>query len=215
MKKAMKESSPENRLSGNTPVKPVLIILSGPSGVGKDAVLNRMRRLHFPVYYVTTLTTRPKRTGEQDGREYHFITSKKFREMIDNNRLLEWAEVYGNLYGVPSEPVRQALEQGHDVIVKVDIQGATTIKKIQPQAISIFLTPPSTDELIKRLTKRRTESPADLELRLKTAEEEMKQLPLFDYAVVNKVGEIDRAVSEIKAIIADEKQRKNRRKISL
>ena len=108
---------------------------------------------------------------------------------------------------------RQAMEQGQDVIVKVDIQGATTIKKLQPQAISIFLTPPSVDELINRLTKRRTESPADLELRLKTAEEEMKKLPLFDHAVINKVDEIDRAVSEIKAIIAAEKQRKDRQEI--
>ncbi len=211
----MKESSPENRLSGNPPAKPVLIILSGPSGVGKDAVLNRMRELHFQLYYVTTLTTRPKRAGERDGREYHFITPEKFRGMIENNQLLEWAEVYGNLYGVPGEPVRQALEQGQDVIVKVDIQGAFTIKKLQPRAISIFLTPPSTEELLKRLNKRRTESTADLELRLKTAEEEMKQLPLFDYVVVNKVGEIDRAVSEIKAIIANEKQRKSRREIKL
>lgn len=215
MKRVMKESSPENKPSGSPPVKPVLIILSGPSGVGKDAVLNRMRELHFQLYYVTTLTTRPKRAGERDGREYHFITSEKFREMIENNQLLEWAEVYGNLYGVPGEPVRQALEQGQDVIVKVDIQGATTIKKLHPQAISIFLTPPSTKELIKRLTKRRTESPADLELRLKTAEEEMKKLPLFDHAVVNKVNEIDRTVSEIKTIIADEKRRKNRWEIKL
>ncbi len=211
----MKEPSSGNRSPDNQSANPLLIVLSGPSGVGKDAVLNRMRELNYPVYYVTTLTTRPMRANEQDNREYHFITSEKFREMAENNQLLEWAEVYGNWYGVPRESVRQALEQGRNVIVKVDIQGAATIKKLLPQAVTIFLIPPSTNELLKRLTRRRTESPSELDLRLKTAKEEMKQLPMFDYAVVNRADEIDRAVSEIDAIITAEKCRTVQREITL
>jgi len=211
----MKEPSSGNRSPGNQTAKPLLIVLSGPSGVGKDAVLNRMRELNYPVYYVTTLTTRPMRANEQDNREYHFITPEKFREMTENNQLLEWAEVYGNWYGVPRESVKQALEQGRNVMVKVDIQGAATIKKLLPQAVTIFLIPPSTNELLKRLTRRRTESPSELDLRLKTAEEEMKQLPMFDYAVVNRADEIDRAVSEIDAIITAEKCRTVQREITL
>jgi guanylate kinase len=211
----MEESSPGNQLANNSPAKPLLIVLSGPSGVGKDAVLNRMRELNYPIHYVTTLTTRPKRAREKDGREYHFTSLEKFREMIEKKQLLEWAEVYGNLYGVPREAVKQPLEGGQDVIVKVDIQGAFTIKKLLPEAITIFLTPPTIDELFNRLTRRSTESPSEMELRLKIAEEEMKQLPLFDYAVVNSVGEIDQAVSEIEAIITAEKRRTTRREINL
>lgn len=127
--------------------------------------------------------------------------------MVENSELLEWANVYGNWYGVPRDAVKKALDKGEDIIVKVDIQGAATIKKILPQAIFIFLVPPSMAELLIRLEQRHTESPSDLTRRLKAAEEEMKQLPLFDYVVVNEWDEIDRAVSEIKAIITAEKCR--------
>ena len=135
--------------------------------------------------------------------------------MIDNNELLEWAQVYGNWYGVPREAVKQAIDQGDDVIVKVDIQGAATIKKKVPQAVTIFLMPPSTGALLTRLEQRRTESASDLTLRLNTAEEEIKQLTLFDYMVVNKWDEIDSAVSEIIAIITAEKCRVSPREITL
>ncbi len=140
---------------------------------------------------------------------------ERFQEMIENNELLEWANVYGNCYGVPKETVKQALDKGQDTIVKVDIQGAATIKTILPQAISIFLTPPSMDELLIRLKQRQTESSPDLNLRLKTAEEEVKQLPLFDYVVVNMEDKIDLAVSDIKAIITAEKCRVTPREITL
>ena len=135
--------------------------------------------------------------------------------MIADNELLEWANVYGNWYGVPYEPVKQALDRGQDVILKVDIQGAATIKKILPQAVFIFLLPPSMEELIIRLKQRHTESPNDLALRIKAAEEEIRQLPLFDYAVLNRQDEIDLAVSDIKAIIAAEKCRVIPREVSL
>jgi len=135
--------------------------------------------------------------------------------MIGNNELLERAEVYGNWYGVPGDEVKKALDKGQDVMVKVDVQGAETIKKALPQAILIFLMPPSIEELFMRLKKRHTESAADLDLRLKTAEKEIEQLPIFDYTVINRWDKIDLAVSEIQAIITAEKCRVNPRKITL
>ncbi len=197
MKKASYKKSAEKR--------PLLIVLSGPSGTGKDAILTRMKELDYPLQYITTVTTRSRRVKERDNIDYHFISMERFQEMITGNELLEWANVYGNWYGVPKEPVKQALDKGQDIIVKVDIQGAATIKKILPQAVFIFLMPPSMEELTLRLKQRHTESPFDLALRIKTAEEEIKQLPLFDYIVVNKQDEIDLVVSQIKAIITAKK----------
>lgn len=211
----MKKATGKSQLLLNLPTRPLLIVLSGSSGAGKDAVLARLKESDYPLKYITTLTTRPRRAKERDNIDYHFVSTEKFQEMKANNKLLEWANVYGNWYGVPKEAVKQALDQGHDTIVKVDIQGAATIKKILPQAVLIFLAPPSMDELLTRLKQRHTESPSDLNLRLKTAEEEIKQLPLFDYIVVNKWDEIDLAVSEIKAIITAEKCRINPREVTL
>ncbi|UCD53847.1 MAG: guanylate kinase [Dehalococcoidia bacterium] len=211
MKKASYESQPPFSL----PTKPLLIVLSGPSGAGKDALLTKMKESGYPLEYITTVTTRVQRAEEKDNVDYHFISPEKFQEMLKNNELLEWANVYGNWYGVPKEPIKQALDKGRDTIVKVDIQGAATIKKIVPEAVFIFLMPPSRKELATRLKQRHTESPSDLALRIKTVEEEIKQLPLFDYIVVNKQDEIDLAVSDITAIIAAEKCRANPRRITL
>ncbi len=206
--------SRESQTPVNPPKRPLLIVLSGPSGAGKDAVLTRIRELNYPLKYITTVTTRPQRATERDNIDYHFISTKKFQKMIENNELLEWANVYGNWYGVPKKPFKQALDKGQDTIVKVDIQGATTIKKILPQAVFIFLTPPSTEELRLRLKQRHTESSFDLALRTKTAEEEIKQLSLFDYVVFSRQNEIDRAVADIEAIITAEKCRVTPRKIA-
>ncbi len=197
------------------PRGPLLIVLSGPSGAGKDAVLARMKQSGFPAEYVTTVTTRPKRATEKDKVDYHFISEAEFQEMLAHNELLEWAKVYGNWYGVPRQSIRQALEKGRDTVVKVDVQGAATIKKIQPQAVFIFVTPPSIEELVRRLKQRNTESAFDLDLRTRTAEAEVKQLPLFDYMVINRQGEIDRAVSQIEAIITAEKCRIPPRQVNI
>ncbi len=206
--------SRESQSPINPPKRPLLIVLSGPSGAGKDAVLTRIRELNYPLKYIITVTTRPQRATERDNIDYHFISTKKFQKMIENNELLEWANVYGNWYGVPKKPVKQALHKGQDTIVKVDIQGATTIKKILPQAVFIFLTPPSTEELRLRLKQRHTESSFDLALRTKTAEEELKQLSLFEHVVFSRQNEIDRAVADIKAIITAEKRRVIPREVS-
>jgi len=199
----------------NAEKRPLFIVLSGPSGIGKDAILTRMKESDYPLEYITTVTTRPRRAKERDNVDYHFISTEGFQEMITGNELLEWANVYSNWYGVPKKPVKQALDKGQDIIVKVDIQGAATIKKILPEAVFIFLIPASMEELAIRLKQRQTESPSDLALRTKTAEEEIKQLRLFDYIVVNKQDEIDLAVSEIKAIITAEKCRVTPREITL
>ena len=207
MKKASRKKNAEKR--------PLFIVLSGPSGTGKDAILTRMKESDYPLEYITTVTTRPRRAKERDNIDYHFISTERFQEMITGNELLEWANVYGNWYGVPKQPVKQALDKGQNIIVKVDIQGAATIKKILPEAVFIFLMPASMEELATRLNQRHTESAFDLALRTETAEEEIKQLHLFDYIVVNKQDEIDLAVSEIKSIISAEKCRVTPREITL
>lgn len=186
---------------------PLLLILSGPSGVGKDAILSRMKELGYPLEFVVTTTTRPRRPVETDNVDYHFVSDETFQRMLKENKLLEWAKVYGYFYGVPKEPIREALKKGRDVIAKVDVQGAATIKKLMPRAILIFLMPPSVKELTTRLKKRLTESPEAMARRLDTAEAEIGKLPIFDYAVVNRQGEIDQAVNDITAIISAEKCR--------
>lgn len=195
--------------------KPLLIVLSGLSGVGKDTVLAGLRQSAISLEISVSATTRPRRAGEKDGVDYHFISPARFQEMIDTNQLLEWANVYGNLYGIPREPVRLALENGRDILVKIDVQGAATIKKIVPRAVFIFLVAPHMEELEKRLKQRRTETPEELELRLKTAREELEKLPMFDYVVVNRRDEIDGTIANIKAIITSEKCRVKPREISL
>lgn len=187
--------------------KPLLFILSGPSGVGKDAVLNRLKDSILPLAYVVTATTRPPRKNERNNIEYTFISEREFRELIETGGLLEWANVYGNMYGVPRRQVEQLLAEGHDVMVKVDIQGADNIKRIMPESISIFLMPESFDDLAARLTGRKTETDTSLEIRLNTASRELERVKDFNYAVLNRFGEIEKAVSDIVSIITAEKCR--------
>ncbi|MFC1964195.1 guanylate kinase [Chloroflexota bacterium] len=197
------------------PSGPLLIVFSGLSGAGKDAVLSRMKESGFFLEYIVTLTTRAPRAQEKDNVHYHFISREEFQQMINRKELLEWASVYGNFYGVPRQPVNEALKQGRDTIVKVDVQGAATIKKMFPQAVFIFLMPPSPEEHFQRLKLRKTESSDELALRVKTAEEEIKQISLFDYVVFNRDEEIDRAVRDIAAILRAEKCRVKPRKITV
>jgi len=185
---------------------PLLVVLSGPSGVGKDTVLLQMKRQGCPFHYVITATTRPRRGKEKEDIDYHFITEKQFQQMIDDGEFLEWANVYGNFYGVPKKEMRQAMDRGMDVIVKVDVQGVATIKKKIPQAISIFIEPPSIEGLERRLKGRHSENPADLALRLGKAREEMKDLSLFDYVLTSHQGKVDEVIAGIETIVNNEKQ---------
>lgn len=211
----MKKSSPKSDSPEKLKPNPLLVVLSGPSGTGKDAILSRLKESGYPAEFITTVTTRPKRTQEKDGVDYNFIPAERFQKMLKSKQFLEHAEVYGNRYGVPKEPVAKALEQGRDVVLKVDCQGAATIKKLVPQAVFIFVVPPSMEELANRLKGRRTESDFDCDLRLKKAAEEMKQLPMFDYLVVSHRGKIELAVLAIEAIIIAEKHRVTTREIRL
>jgi len=195
--------------------RPLLIVLSGPSGVGKDAVLSRMKQLGRPFHHVVTATTRPMRAGEQDGVPYRFLSPEEFQRMLSEDGFLEWAVVYGNYYGVPKGEIALAFSRGEDVVVKVDVQGAATIKGIVPEAVFIFLTPPSMEELEHRLRSRLSESCDDLALRLQTSHEEAQSLPLFDYVVINHRDRLDDATAQIDAIISAEKCRVQQRVVEL
>lgn len=194
---------------------PLLVVLSGPSGVGKDAVLSAMREQSHPLHYTVTMTTRPQRPKERDGIDYHFATQETFQSMLEKGEFLEWANVYGNFYGVPRSQIREALQAGRDVVIKADVQGAKTIKEVVPEVVSIFLAPPSLGELADRLVQRKTETLKDLTLRLETARQEMLCLPKFDYVVVNASDRLDEAASRILSIIEAEKCRVVRRRLSL
>ncbi|MFA5450902.1 MAG: guanylate kinase [Dehalococcoidales bacterium] len=183
----------------------MVLVVSGPSGAGKDTVLNRMKERNVPADFIITLTTRPPRDYEIDGVNYYFVAEPVFMKMIENGELLEHARVYGNWYGVPKKQVAQSIQRGRDAIIKVDIQGAATIKKSMPEACFVFVTPPDASALSYRLRKRNTESVSDLELRLKTAGAEFSQLHLFDYVVLNCDGEVDAAVDDVISIIRSEK----------
>ena len=181
-----------------------LFVLSGPSGVGKDALLSVMKQRRRDIYYTITATTRPKRPDERDDVDYLFMARDDFQRMIDEDGLLEWAEVYGNLYGVPKSQVTDALEAGRNVLLKVDVQGAATVKKLYSDAVLIFLEPPSMESLDRRLMERGTEEGEALRIKLETAREEMKAADWFDYRVVNHDGRLDEAVSDIARIVAEE-----------
>ena len=196
-------------------VAPVLVVLSGPSGVGKDALLSRMRELGRPYHYTMTTTTRPRRSAEREAVDYAFVDMVSFEGMIERGELLEWAKVYGNLYGVPKSQVTDALPQGKDVLIKIDIQGAATIRRLAPEAIFVFLAPPDAEELGRRLSRRMTETSQDLQLRLATAEGEMQEASKFDYVVVNHQGHLDDAVHELESIVERERHRDPARTVSL
>lgn len=204
-----------NPLLDGRPAQPLLVVLSGPSGVGKDSILMRMRDIGFPFHFVVTATSRAQRPGERDGYDYHFVSKERFEEMIACSELLEWAEVYGHYKGIPKREVGQALQSGRDVILRIDVQGAATIKRLAPDAVFIFLAPGSFDELHNRLQWRRTESPDQMEQRLAMARREMDALDTFDYVVINREDHLDDAVGQIRNIMSAEKQRVRPRRVVL
>ena len=203
------------RLPEANPSPPLLVVLSGPSGVGKDAVLNELRKLKRPWHFAVTATTRPMRPGERDGLDYIFLDPETFEHMRDRDEFLECAEVYGRWYGVPRSQARDSLRSGKDVILKIDVQGAETIRNIAPEALLVFLLPPSVEALRQRLRGRMTESSGELERRLQTAEEELSHINDYDYRVVNEDGGLQRAAADIDAIITAEKCRVTPRLVQL
>jgi guanylate kinase len=195
--------------------EPLLIVLSGPSGVGKDSVLNRMKDRGLPFHFVVTATTRAKRPTEINGQDYFFVSSDEFARMIEANELLEYAIVYNDYKGIPKYQVRDALASGKDVIMRIDVQGAATIRKLVPDAVLIFLTTESEQDMVVRLQARQTETPEGLKLRIATARQELKRAREFDYVVVNKQSCLDETVNDISAIITAEHRRVIQRKVTL
>lgn len=199
----------------NHPRYPLLVVISGPSGVGKDAALERMKERRLPFHFVVTATTRAPRAGEVHGRDYFFLSKDEFAEMIEHDELLEYAVVYDDFKGVPKQQVRDALASGLDVVMRVDVQGAATIRTAIPGTVTIFISTASEAELKERLAARNTETAESLKLRIATARKELQRLHEFDYCVVNHQGALDETVDEIVAVIEAEHCRTSRRPISL
>ena len=187
--------------------RPVLVVISGPSGVGKDSVLQELKRANYPFYFVITATTRPRRPAERDGVDYHFVTVGEFAEMIENNELLEHAVVYGDYKGIPKKHVREALASGQDVIMRIDVQGAATIRRLVPNAVTIFLTAESEEKLVRRLQERKTEEADQLKMRIVTARRELQRIVEFDYVVINHEHALEETVEQVLSIIKAEKSR--------
>ena len=178
--------------------KGLLILISGPSGTGKGTVCDLLRQKHPEISYSISATTRQPRPGEQDGVIYYFYTKEKFREMIDQGQLLEWAEVYGNFYGTPKQKVLDRLDAGEDILLEIDTQGALNVMKVMPEGLFIFLLPPSLEELAARLKGRGTETEESLHRRLGAAVDEIKLATKYRYVVVNdKVEDAEETIANI------------------
>ena len=194
---------------------PLLIVISGPSGVGKDSVVQRMKERGFPFHFVVTATTRGRRENEVHGRDYWFVSKDEFARMIEENELIEYAIVYGDYKGIPKTQVREALSSGKDVVMRLDVQGAETVRKLAPEALLIFITCESEDELERRLHERKTESADSLALRIATARKELQRIEAFDYVIVNQDFHLDDTVEKVRAIISAEHLRVQQRKVNL
>ncbi len=192
----------------NTPASGLVFVLSGPSGVGKSTLIERLKRDGFPITYSVTATTRPRRQGEEHGVHYYFLTDGEYDALLEADQFLEHAVVH-NLYryGIPLHSIRDGLRRGQDVILAPDVQGASTVRWKLPNAITVFLRPASLDELVPRLVARGTESPEERRIRMATAEREMQRVSEYDYVIVNQRDKVDQAVSDLKAIIVAERSR--------
>ncbi len=193
----------------------LLVVISGPSGVGKDSVLRGLKERGLPFRFVPTMNTRPRRPDEQDGVDYYFVTTAEFVALLEQGELLEHAVVYGDYKGIPKRPIREALQSGQDVVVRVDVQGAATLKRLVPEAVFIFLTAPNEEELVARLQNRKTESSESLRIRIATAREELQRIPEFDYMVINRADHLEAAVQDVIAIICAEHCRIHARVVKL
>lgn len=184
-----------------------MVVISGPSGVGKDTLIERMAELGHDHHFTITATTRDARPGEKEGVNHFFLTREEFTDMIRADELLEWAEVYGNYYGVPKQQVRDALERGQHVLIRVDVQGARRLRQLLPEALQIFVMPPSMPVLRKRLEERGVNSEEDMENRLDSATKEIAESEEFDYCVVNEEDHLDEAVEQVSNIFDRESRR--------
>lgn len=200
---------------GEMPTNPLLIVISGPSGIGKDAVVGLLRQTNSDTHFVITMTSRLPRVDEVEGRDYFFVSREEFEQKIENNDLIEYACVYSDYKGIPKTQVREAFASGKDVIMRLDVQGAMTIRRLYPEAVLIFLTASSEGEWIQRLMDRRSETPEELDIRLLVAAQEYEMIREFDYMVVNSDQHLDKTIADIQAIIRAEHLKTNPRKVEL
>ena len=181
---------------------PVLVLISGPSAVGKDTIARGIiAKRPDDFYFVVTATTRKPRDGEIDGYDYTFVSHNEFARMIEHDEMLEYAVVYNDYKGVPKQQIQDALESGKNVIMRVDVQGAATVRELLPEVITVFLVAPTEEELIERLTDRKSETAEGINLRVATARKEMGRLADFDYCVVNAENEQDSAIDQVLSIV--------------
>jgi guanylate kinase len=192
---------------------PLLIVISGPSGIGKDTVVDGMKERDLPFHFVITATSRAPRDYEVDGQDYFFYSEETFEKMIENDEFLEYAWVYSNYKGVPKCQVQKALESGKDVVMRLDVQGAQTVHNLCSDAILIFLTAKDKSEWLQRLRDRRSETEEELALRIETAQKEYETLEIFDYIVLNQQDHLDQTLDVIESIITAEHHRVNPRKV--
>jgi len=192
-----------------------MIVISGPSGVGKDSVLRAMKNSELPIHHVVTVNTRAPRPDEKEGVDYFFVSREKFEDMIAHEELIEYSHVYDDYKGVPKSQIQDALDSGKDVVLRLDVQGAEKIKNIYPQAISIFLLPSNQDDWYKRLGGRRLGNEKDLDKRILTVKDELVKAREFDYLVFNEQNKLTQTVQMIEAIITAEHLRAKPRKIKL
>ncbi|MCC6581339.1 MAG: guanylate kinase [Phycisphaeraceae bacterium] len=182
----------------------LLLVICGPSGVGKTTITGQVRKILSALFSVS-MTTRPRTAADTDGVDYHFVDIPTFQKARDEGKLLEWAEVFGNFYGTPREPVDQAVKDGRVMILEIDVQGAIQVKKLFPAAFSLFVLPPSEDELLRRLRKRQREDEATIQRRFRKAKDEIamaKACGVYDVFLVN--DDLDQAIAEAVRIVREE-----------
>ncbi len=182
----------------------LLFVLSAPSGAGKDSVIKALKEKGMDFHVVASVTTRAARPGESEGNPYYFVTKEVFDRMVANDELLEYANVHGNWYGQPLQQIKEHLRRDRDVLLKIDVQGAATVRKKLPGAIFIFLVPGSVEELVERLTNRQTETEAERQRRLADAQTELAQRKYYDYVIENRQGRLEEAVEDLRAIMRAE-----------
>jgi guanylate kinase len=193
----------------------LLFVLSAPSGTGKDTVIKTLQEQGMDFYVVSSVTTRRPRQGESEGKPYHFVDTETFKRMVANEELLEHANVHGNWYGQPRKPIRDNLQAGRDVLLKIDVQGAATVRRKVPKAVFIFLVPESMEELAQRLDARKTETQEERQRRLADAQIELAMKDWYDYIILNRQGHLEEAVENLRAIMLAEHCRVQPRQIKI
>ncbi len=210
-----RQMSQQQGTSPPSPRQGLLFVLSAPSGTGKDTVINTARAQGMDLFVVPSITTRQPRPGESEGNPYNFVNKETFEELVGKDELLEFANVHGNWYGQPRQPIRDNLHAGRDVLLKIDVKGAATVRKKVPQAIFIFLVPESMEELADRLVNRNTETKEELQRRLEDASIELAQRDWYDYVITNRQGQAAEAAEKLRAIITAEHSKVHPRQVTI